>query len=46
VASLLLPYVSLLIAYIYFNGRAQEEAKLAPAPAPGIVPTVRGQVST
>ncbi|HEX2175319.1 MAG TPA: hypothetical protein VHG70_05360 [Nocardioidaceae bacterium] len=28
VATLLLPYVSLVIAYLYFSGRAQEQAKL------------------
>jgi hypothetical protein len=32
VTSLLLPFISLLIAYAYFNGRAHEQAKLEPRP--------------
>ncbi len=33
VASLLLPYVSLLIAYIYFNGQAHEQGELESPPS-------------
>jgi len=32
VTSLLLPFISLLVAYAYFNGRAREQAKLESAP--------------